>query len=68
MREKNYSLRNITQNDLKVPERPKLNCIGFTYTHAKLFNKLPNTLRETSDPKTFKSAVKTWIWEKIPSY
>ena len=68
LHEKNYSLRNITQNDLKVPERPKLNCIGFTYTHAKLFNILPKALRETTDSKAFKSAIKKWIWEKIPSY
>ena len=65
---KNYPLRNITENYLKVPERPKMNCIGFSYTHAKLFNMLPKTLREITDKKTFKSAIKTWIWEKIPSY
>ena len=65
---KNYPLRNITENDLNVPERPKMNCIGFTYTHAKLFNMLPMSLRETTDQKSFKTAIKTWIWEKIPSY
>ena len=28
--EKKYSLRNITNNDLKVPEKLKLKCLGFT--------------------------------------
>ena len=30
--EKKYSLRNITNNDLKVLEKPKLKCLGFTYS------------------------------------
>ena len=30
--EKKYSLRNITNNDLKVPEKPKLKFLGFTYS------------------------------------
>ena len=38
--EKKYSLRSITNNDLKVPEKPKLKCLGFTYNGAKLFNML----------------------------
>jgi hypothetical protein len=28
--EKKYFLRNITNNDLKVLEKPKLKCLGFT--------------------------------------
>ena len=37
--EKKYALRSITNNDLKVPEKPeKLKCLGFTYNGAKLFN------------------------------
>ena len=41
MSEKEYSLRSITSNDLKAPEKPKLKCLGFTYNGAKLFNMLP---------------------------
>ena len=67
MSEKMYTLRNNTKNDLKVPIRPKSNCIGFTYTFAKMFNVLPKTLRESTN-QNFKSEIKTWIWEKIPSY
>ena len=29
--EKKHSLRNITNNDLKVQEKPSLKCMGFTY-------------------------------------
>ena len=31
--DKKHSLRNITNNDLKVPEKPRLKCMGFTYIH-----------------------------------
>ena len=53
--EKKYSLRNITNNDLKVPEKPKLKCLGFTYSGAKLFNMLPLQMRETKNPNAFKT-------------
>ena len=53
--EKKYSLRNITNNDLKVPEKPKLKCLGFTYSGAKLFNVLPLQMRETKNPNAFKT-------------
>ena len=52
--EKKYSLRNISNNDLKVPEKPKLKCLGFTYSGAKLFNMLPPEMRETKNLNTFK--------------
>ena len=29
--EKKHSLRSITNKNLKVPEKPKLKCMGFTY-------------------------------------
>ena len=66
--EKKYSLRNITNNDLKVPEKPKLKCLGFTYSGAKLFNMLPLQMREIKNPYTFKTMSKDWIWKKNPSY
>ena len=66
--EKKYALRSITNKDLKVPEKPKLKCMGFTYNGAKLFNMLPPQMRETKDSNTFKTLMKNWIWENIPSY
>ena len=38
--EKKYALRSSTNKDLKVPEKPKLKCMGFTNNGAKLFNML----------------------------
>ena len=66
--EKKYALRSFTNGDVKVPEKPKLKCLGFTYNGAKLLNMLPNQIRETKDSNTFKTMAKEWIWEKIPSY
>ena len=66
--EKKYALRSSTNKNLKVPEKPKLKCMGFTYNGAKLFNMLPPHMRQTKDTNTFKTMVKTWIWENIPSY
>ena len=45
--EKKYALRSITNKNLKVSEKPKLKCMGFTYNGAKLFNMLPPQMRET---------------------
>ena len=66
--EKRYALRSITNKDLKVPEKPKLKCMGFTYNGAELFNMLPTQMRETKDPNNFKTMMKNWIWDNIPSY
>ena len=52
--EKKYSLRSITKNDLKVPEKPKLKCLDFTYNGAKLFNMLPIKMKKMEDPNTSK--------------
>ena len=61
----NYNFR--TSKDLKVPEKPNVNCIGFTYLGSKLFNSLPKNLKETLNSDTFKTLIKNWIWENIPS-
>ena len=62
-----YSLRSKTTNDLIIPEKPVTKCSGFSYNGAKLFNKLPENIRKTSSPSTFKALIKTWIWQHIPS-
>ena len=61
-------MRSITKKDLKVPEKPQLKCLGFTYNGAKLFNMLPIEMKQMEDPNTFKTMTKNWIWENIPSY
>ena len=66
--EKKYILRSITNDDLKIPEKPVAKCLNFTYNGAKLFNMLPKKIRETQNQKTFKILTKEWIWKTIPSY
>ena len=66
--EKKYALRSSTNKNIKVPEKPKLKCMGFTYNGAKLFNMLPAQMREAKEPNTFKIMMKNWIWANIPSY
>ena len=46
--------RNITNNDLIVPKKPKLKCLSFTYNGAKLFNMLPLQMRENKYPNIFR--------------
>ena len=58
---KKYAPRSITKKDLKVPEKPKLNFLGFTYSGAKLFNMLPIQMKKIENPSTFKSLTKDWI-------
>ena len=66
--ERKYALRSITKKDLKVPEKPKLKCLGFTYNGANLFNMLLIQMKKTENPNTFKTLTKDWIWENIFSY
>ena len=66
--EKKYLLRSETKNDLKIPEKPMSKCKGFSYYGAKLYNKLPSDLKETTNVNSFKSVVKAWIWKNIPAY
>ena len=64
--EKAYHLRSGANRDLRVPAKPRLNCQGFSYCATKLYNKLPTEIR-TANENGFKSSVKAWIWENIPS-
>ena len=66
--EKKYALRSITNKDLKVQEKPKLKCLWFTYNGAKMFNMLPIQMKKTENSNTFKTMIKDWIRENIPSY
>ena len=66
--EKNYLLRSTTKQDLNVPEKPLTKCTGITYIGPKLFNKLPDNIKGTTNSNTFKILIKKWIWEKIPAF
>ena len=58
-------LRSETNNDLKVPVLPSSKCKGFTYYGAKLFNKLPCAMKETTNGNKFKHLAKAWVWNNI---
>ena len=62
-----YELRNRNKGQVKVPVRPNKKCMGFSYTGSKLFNFLPVDIRLAKTSSQFKSRLKTWIWENIPS-
>ena len=62
-----YSLRSVQNEDLKVPDKPKLKSRGFTYHAAKLYNMLPKSIKEAQNISLFRTLTKKWIWEKIPS-
>ena len=66
--ENKYFLRSKTNCYQKIPEKPKTKCTGFTYFGAKLFNKLPCDIKETTNSNNFKSQMKAWIWKNIPAY
>ena len=63
-----YPLRRERQGEVKVniPDHEK--CKGFTWYGAKLWNQLPVETREIKDPEKFKTVVKEYIWDNIPSY
>ena len=63
-----YTLRSEDRGDLQLPKRPKMNCTGFSYTGAKVWNALPVQMK-TQDikPSSFKRQLKKWIWERVPS-
>ena len=64
--ESRYNLRAL--KDLKVPKKASEKCTGFSYHGSKLFNSLPLDIKESLNSVTFKTLIKEWIWENIPSY
>ena len=60
-----YQLRNRRNGEVKVPFKPSKPY--FSYTGPKLFNFLPEEMRKTTSPMSFKIQLKQWIWENIPS-
>ena len=63
-----YPLRRNRMKEVKVIVPEHVKCQGFTLYGAKLWNQLPIEIREIDDPEKFKNAVKTYIWDTIPSY
>ena len=57
IRVKKYFLRSITNNDLKIPGKPKLKVEAET----KLVKMIPLQMRENKNPNTFKIMTKGWM-------
>ena len=66
--ETKYSLRSDFRNNLKIPEKPKPKCTGLSYCGAKLMNMLPHHIKESENSNLFKTRIKKWVWQNIPSY
>ena len=64
--ERLYSNRR--QNDIQIPRVKHVKCQGFSWHAAKLWNKLPESIKSIQKPSTFKEKIKDFIWETIPSY
>ena len=60
-----HSERCAAKNDLFVPEKPRLKCIGFSYIGPKLFNMLPKNVKDAKTTDEFKTKLKKWIWDDI---
>ena len=64
--ERHYSNRR-SQN-VRVPRVDHVKCQGFTWHGARVWNQLPEHLKEMKNVNTFKDQVKKYIWENIPAY
>ena len=64
---KGYQLRSLEDGTVKVPEKGKKSCTGFSYYGPKLWNHLPSHIRKTTIRDIFKEKLKDYIWEEIPS-
>ena len=56
--EQRYSLRSREKGDLKVPIKPKTNCAGITYFGSKIWNQLPNQMKEAKSYSSSKQNAK----------
>ena len=64
--EKKYSLRSITNNDLKVPEKPRLKCMGFTCNGIKVVQHATTSNEGNPIPRYLQKYVKRLDMEKHP--
>ena len=62
-----YSLRRQEDGQVRVPEKFKKSCTGFSQNGPKLWNYLPSDIRTTDKKSVFKAKLKNWIWTSIPS-
>ena len=66
IREAGMAVRRWDGSTVKVPNYYlDISRAGFIYRGAKLFNKLPRTLREEKRTEVFKKELKNWVWRNI---
>ena len=63
---KGYSLRDLEDGTVQVPEKGKKPCNGFHYIGPKLWNSLPSHIRKTTIRDIFKEKLEDYIWDQIP--
>ena len=62
----NYNLRSNENGDLRIPNPPKRNCVGFSYIGPKTWKLLPPEIKSITLEHLYKSQLKKWIWKSIP--
>ena len=62
----NYNLRSKENGDLRIPNPPKRNCVGFSYIGPKTWKLLPPDIKSITLEHLYKNQVKKWIWKSIP--
>ena len=68
MPEGQRSYSNRRQHDVIVPKVGHVKCQGFSWHASKMWNKLPEFIKEIDNPDIFKVKIKEYIWSTIPSY
>ena len=63
LEQRRYELRCLEDGKVKVPEKGKKNCTGFSYIGPKLWNHLPGHVWKTTIKGIFKAKLKDWIWD-----
>ena len=65
MHEGKQSEKSAANNKMYVPEKPRKRCRGFSYIGPKLYNVIPNDIKEAKTADDFKDQLKGWIWKNI---
>ena len=62
----NERYSNRRNQNVKVPKVDHVRCQSFSWHGAKIWNQLPESLKEIKNADTFKVRVKNYIWETFP--
>ena len=59
---------NRRKQNVRIPKVNHTSCQGFSWNGAKLWNQLPESLKDVKNGEAFKVQMKKYIWETIPAY